>query len=139
MNDSPSVANALKPLRTPWTGSTPGLPEPLSALAHGALQPVGMLAGKSLIAGYWTRGFSVNWKPELQVRDLEPEQRLEMTCETCGHVHYLIPVEIMASPNGEFLNEVERETYCKARRCLGTVRMAIIRKDSASGFVGGMA
>ena len=83
----------------------------------------------------------MNWKTELQVRDLEPGQRLEMTCKTCGHVHYLTPVEIMASPEREFLylDEVERETYCKARRCLGSVRMALIRKDSASGFVGGMA
>jgi hypothetical protein len=83
----------------------------------------------------------VNWKSELQVRDLEPGQRLEMTCKTCGHVHYLTPIEIMASPEREFLylDEVERETFCKARRCLGNVRMALIRKDAASGFVGGMA
>ena len=83
----------------------------------------------------------MNWKTELQVRDLEPGQRLEMTCKTCGHVHYLTPVEIMASPEREFLylDEVERETYCKARGCLGNVRMALIRKGSASGFVGGMA
>ena len=83
----------------------------------------------------------MNWKTELQVRDLEPGQRLEMTCKTCGHVHYLTPVDIMASPEREFLylDEVERETYCKAHRCLGNVRMALIRKTSASGFVGGMA
>lgn len=83
----------------------------------------------------------MNWKTELQVRDLEPGQRLEMTCKTCGHVHYLTPVEIMASPDRGFLylDELERETYCKARRCLGNVRMALIRKGSASGFVGGMA
>lgn len=83
----------------------------------------------------------MNWKTELQVRDLEPGQRLEMTCKTCGHVHYLTPAQIMCAPEREFLylDEVERETCCKARRCFGKVRMALIRKDAASGFVGGLA
>ena len=83
----------------------------------------------------------MNWKTERQVRDLEPGQWLEMTCKTCGHVHYLNPAEIMCAPEREFLylDEVERETYCKAKRCLGQVRMALIRKDAASGFIGGSA
>lgn len=83
----------------------------------------------------------MNWKTELQLRDLEPGQRLEMTCKTCGHIHHLTPAVIMASPEREFLylDEVERETYCKARRCLDQVRMSLIRKDAASGFVGGLA
>jgi hypothetical protein len=38
-----------------------------------------------------------------------------------------------------YLDEVERETICKARKCYGKVRIAIIRKGAASGFVGGMA
>jgi hypothetical protein len=83
----------------------------------------------------------MNWKTELQVRDLEQGQRLEMTCRTCGHVHYLIPVQIMCEPEREFLylDEVEREAVCKARKCYGKVRMALVRKGVASGFVGGMA
>jgi hypothetical protein len=83
----------------------------------------------------------MNWKTELQVRDLEQGQRLEMTCKTCGHVHYLIPAQIMCEPEREFLylDEVERETVCKARKCYGKVRMALVRKGVASGFVGGMA
>ena len=83
----------------------------------------------------------MNWKTELQVRDLEPGQRLEMTCKTCGHVHYLSPAQIMSVPEREFLylDEVERETYCNAKRCLGQVRMMLIRKDAASGLAGGLA
>jgi hypothetical protein len=83
----------------------------------------------------------VNWKSELQVLDLDVDQRLEMTCKTCGHVHYLTPAQIMSAPERQFLylDEVERETICKSRRCYGKVRMAIIRKDVASGFVGGLA
>lgn len=83
----------------------------------------------------------MNWKTELQVRDLEPGQRLEMTCKACGHVHYLTPAQIMSVPEREFLwlDEVEKETVCKARKCHGRVRMALIRKHTASGFVGGLA
>ncbi len=83
----------------------------------------------------------MNWKSELQVRDLDSDQRLEMTCKVCGHIHYLTPPMIMCAPEREFLylDEVERETICKARKCYGKVRMAIIRKDVASGFVGGLA
>jgi hypothetical protein len=83
----------------------------------------------------------VNWKSELQVLDLERDQRLEMTCRLCGHVHYLTPALIMSSPERQFLylDEVERDSVCKARKCYGKVRMAILRKGEASGFVGGMA
>ena len=83
----------------------------------------------------------MNWKTELQVRDLEPGQRLEMTCKLCGHVHYLTPALIMCSPEREFLylDEIEAGTVCKARKCRGKVRMAIIRTGNTSGFVGGMA
>ena len=83
----------------------------------------------------------MNWKAELQVRDLEPGQRLEMTCKECGHVHYLTREQILCAPEREFLwlDEVEKESVCKARGCHGRVRMALIRKRAASGFVGGLA
>ncbi|MDP8996861.1 MAG: hypothetical protein M3O03_07645 [Pseudomonadota bacterium] len=54
----------------------------------------------------------MNWKTNLQVRDLEPTQRLEVTCKACGHVHYLTRKQIMLSPDREFLylDKIERET-----------------------------
>ena len=83
----------------------------------------------------------MNWKTSLQVLDLEPTQRLEVTCKQCGHVHYLTRKQIEQSPERAFLylDEVERETVCKARGCRGTVRIAMVRKGETSGFVGGMA
>jgi hypothetical protein len=83
----------------------------------------------------------VNWKTDLQVRDLEQSQKLEMTCRVCGHVHYLTAAQITSEPEREFLylDEVERDSICKSRKCYGKVRMALIRKEAASGFVGGMA
>ena len=83
----------------------------------------------------------MNWKTNLQVRDLEPTQRLEVTCKVCGHVHYLTRKQIVLSPEREFLylDEVERETVCKARGCHGPVRIALVRSGETSGFVGGLA
>lgn len=83
----------------------------------------------------------MNWKTELQVRDLDHDQKLEMTCKVCGHVRYLTTAMVMCSPEREFLylDEIEAEAVCKARGCRGRVRMAIVRKGGTSGFVGGLA
>jgi len=83
----------------------------------------------------------MNWKRNIQARDLEPHERLEITCKTCGHVHYLTRAKICVSPEREFLylDEIEGETICKARGCGGAVRLAITHNDKTSGFVGGLA
>ena len=83
----------------------------------------------------------MNWKRNIQIRDLEPNQRLEFLCVKCGHVHYLTPPEIMCSPEREYLylDEIERETVCRARGCRGAVRMALLRTKDTSAFVGGLA
>ena len=82
-----------------------------------------------------------SWKDTLQLRDLDPAQRLELTCKACGHVHYLTASTAITSPkHGRLtLSEIERLSVCKARGCKGRVRMALVRKGDASGFVGGLA
>jgi len=83
----------------------------------------------------------VNWKTNLRMSDLEPDQRLEVTCRTCGHVHYLTRQSIIVSPDDVqlYLDEVEHRIKCKARKCCGAVRIALVRKGEASAFVGGLA
>lgn len=84
----------------------------------------------------------MNWKTNLQVLDLDATQRLEVTCKACGHVSYLARQQIIAQlPERAFLylDELERETMCKARYCRGAVRIALVHKGETSGFVGGMA
>lgn len=83
----------------------------------------------------------MSWKRNIQVRDLDPGQRLEVTCRICGHVHYLTRETICRSPEREFLylDEVERETICRARGCRGAVLIAIISDGPTSAFVGGLA
>lgn len=82
-----------------------------------------------------------SWKQNVQVRDLDPGQRIEATCRVCGHVHYLTRALICTSPEREFLylDEVERETVCRARGCRGAVRLAMVRERDTSAFVGGLA
>lgn len=83
----------------------------------------------------------MSWKTDIQVRDLDDGQRLEMTCRSCGHVHYLTRASICASPEREYLylDEIERETVCRARGCRGSVRLAMVRGGDTSAFVGGLA
>lgn len=82
-----------------------------------------------------------SWKQNIQVRDLDDAQRLEITCKICGHVHYLTKALICRPEEREFeyLDEVERNEICKARGCRGAVRLAMPRKGDTSGFVGGLA
>ncbi|MEQ1724421.1 MAG: hypothetical protein ABL882_00655 [Sphingopyxis sp.] len=82
-----------------------------------------------------------SWKDTLQIGDLDPNQRLEMTCKRCGHVHYLTAPMLLAVGRRAtlYLDEVERHTICRERGCKGSVRMALSHRGDASGFVGGMA
>lgn len=82
-----------------------------------------------------------SWKDSLQVRDLDPGQKLEMRCRRCGHVHYLTREILCISPEREFLflDEVEKETVCRARGCRGPVRLALVHSGQTTGFVGGLA
>ena len=48
---------------------------------------------------------------------------------------------VCTSPEREFLNidELERETVCRARGCHDAVRLSMVRLDELTGFVGGLA
>lgn len=82
-----------------------------------------------------------SWKQNICVGDLADHQKLEARCRKCGHVHYLTRASVCVSPEREFLyiDELERETFCRARGCRGAVRLSMVRLDEMSGFVGGLA
>ena len=83
----------------------------------------------------------MNWKRQLQISDLAPEQKLEMTCRRCGHVHYHTRETLLAlqARPSLYLDEVEHRASCKGRDCRGGIRMVLIQNSDTSGFVGGLA
>ncbi len=83
----------------------------------------------------------MNWKANLQVLDLEPGDRLELTCRKCGHVRYLTGETLLARKGAAqlWLYQVEQRAKCNQRGCGGPMRMAMPRTGETSGFVGGIA
>ncbi len=83
----------------------------------------------------------MNWKTDLQLCDLEPHERFELTCLACGHVHYRTVSELRQHSELTFawLDEIERDECCHARGCHGRVRLALCHNNLNSGFIGGLA
>lgn len=83
----------------------------------------------------------MNWKTEIQLVDLGPEQKLESTCERCGHSCYE-NIHALATKQGmayDYLDEVERNLICRNPACDGKVRIALSHAGDTEGFVGGLA
>ncbi|GHC61502.1 hypothetical protein GCM10010136_02080 [Limoniibacter endophyticus] len=82
-----------------------------------------------------------NWKAELQLRDLDGHQKLELTCKECGHVRTVVVSDAMESMPGcqLYLDEIESRAKCKKRGCKGHVRLALLKSRDTSAFVGGLA
>lgn len=83
----------------------------------------------------------MNWKTEIQLIDLGNDQKLEVTCKTCGHSRYE-SIYLLATKMGmsfDYLDEVERNLPCNKSGCQGPVRIALSTKGETEGFVGGLA
>jgi len=83
----------------------------------------------------------MSWKRHLQVRDMDESMKLECTCVSCGHTHYLTKAMICCSPEREFLylDEVEAAEVCHGRGCRGRISLLLIEKHETSPFTGGLA
>ena len=83
----------------------------------------------------------MNWKRELQLRDIGRDQRIEATCKRCGHTHYVDTAALIRQPELQFnyMDELERMTVCKARHCGGAVRFAFVHDRETEGFSGCLA
>jgi hypothetical protein len=83
----------------------------------------------------------VNWKTNIQILDLEPGDRLELTCRKSGTLRWLTGEELQSRKGKERLSlgEVERRAKCRQRGCGGAMRLAMPAPQDTAGFVGGIA
>ncbi len=83
----------------------------------------------------------MNWKTNIQLRDLEGGQRLELTCHHCGIVSFKPVTELktVKALDYAYLDEVEAFLRCTQRGCHGTVRLAVEVDAETEGFSGGLA
>lgn len=82
----------------------------------------------------------MSWKTNIQLIDLDPNQKLEVTCKSCGHSRYE-RVFLLCTKMGmgfEYLDEVERKLFCQKAGCQGAVRIALTNKSEVEGFIGGL-
>lgn len=83
----------------------------------------------------------MNWKASMQVLDLDPGDRLELTCRKCRKVRYITGAELQQREAARrlWLDEVERKARCRQQGCGGAMRLAWPHPGDTSGFVGGIA
>lgn len=83
----------------------------------------------------------MNWKNDVQLQDLDPDQVLEFTCRQCGHIHIKHVSELQANEALMmfWMDQIEQEEVCHNRDCHGRVLMSIYHNNATSGFVGGLA
>lgn len=83
----------------------------------------------------------MTWKHEIQLRDLDPLQSIEITCRRCGLTYYEPASALLEQGEAmryAFLNEIEKRLACKGRGCHGPVRIALMDSTETEGFVGGL-
>lgn len=83
----------------------------------------------------------MNWKDNIQVRDLRPEETLALRCRYCGKVRRVTGAELAARNGAMFLylSEVEARARCRQRGCNGAMLLSWPATGETAGFVGGIA
>ena len=82
----------------------------------------------------------MNWKTEMQVRDLGPAAKLNATCPACGY-KWLEPVEDLAAiilHANMYIDEAEQCLSCPNCRSVG-VDLVLANEMRPSAFVAGRA
>ena len=83
----------------------------------------------------------MTWLEDTALRDLDENVLIEATCMRCLHVWIQSPVQLLIKVlhRDVYLDEVAKHLACPKQRCrhVGT-RLALIKNEETSGFVGGM-
>jgi hypothetical protein len=83
----------------------------------------------------------VSWLGQIQLGDLDPGVRLELTCRRCNKVRFVTVGELLGKGDYQrlWLDEVEARARCRQRGCRSAMRLAMPHAGEAKGFVGGLA
>jgi len=83
----------------------------------------------------------VTWLEDTSLRDLDDSVLIEATCLRCLHVWLQSPVQLLIKVDHRDvrMDEVAKNLACPKPGCgyVGT-RLALIKNQDTSGFVGGM-
>ena len=83
----------------------------------------------------------MSWKHEIQLRDLDKDQAVEVLCRRCNDAYYERVSDLL---DGEdmtpftYLDEVEYRLACKRWGCAGPVTISLTDGAETSAFVGGL-
>jgi hypothetical protein len=83
----------------------------------------------------------MSWKHEIQLRDLDGEQAIEVLCRRCNDAYYERVSELLEAAGltpFSYLDEVERRLACKRWGCKGAVTISLADSAETSAFVGGL-
>ena len=86
----------------------------------------------------------MSWKEELQLRDLDGKQSIEVLCRRCGDARYERVAELRDSEATtgltpfSYLDEVESRLACNHWGCPGPVTITLANNAETSAFVGGL-
>lgn len=83
----------------------------------------------------------MSWLDDMRLRDLDDDVVIEATCLKCLHTWLQSPVQLLLKVDHRdvTLDEVQSDLACTRPGCRHVgVRIAVIRNDDTSGFVGGM-
>jgi len=83
----------------------------------------------------------MNWKHDLQLRDLDPKHPIEVTCRICNHGRNEWPQELLKHSQFSYLylDELENHLRCAKKGCQGRVRLSLANTNDTEPFVGGLA
>lgn len=83
----------------------------------------------------------MTWLEDMYLRDLDDTALLEATCMRCLHVWLQSPVQLLikVEHRNVCLDEVAKNLACPRPHCRHVgVRLALVKGEDTSGFVGGM-
>lgn len=83
----------------------------------------------------------MNWREDIQLRDLDDNVVIEATCLRCLHTWLQRPVQLLIKVDHRDVNmdEVAKNLACPQRGCRHVgVRLELISSEETSGFVGGL-